>query len=111
MKIRKRTLFVVFLFIVIIGFLAFRIINTLKERQQEEAQKSQVIEEIVIPVRTALVEKGEVNSSLKVTGVVEANETVRVTSEIMGQAKEIKVKDSEEIKKGDGYFESKTSGK
>lgn len=101
MKIRKRTLFVVFLFIVIIGFLAFRIINTLKERQQEEAQKSQVIEEIVIPVRTALVEKGEVNSFLKVTGVVEANETVRVTSEIMGQAKEIKVKDSEEIKKGD----------
>lgn len=101
MKIRKRTLFVVFLFIVIIGFLAFRIINTLKERQQEEAQKSQVIEEIVIPVRTALVEKGEVNSSLKVTGVVEANETVRVTSEIMGQAKEIKVKDSEKVKKGD----------
>ena len=101
MKIRKRTLFVVFLFIVIIGFLAFRIINTLKERQQEEAQKSQIIEEIVIPVRTALVEKGEVNSFLKVTGVVEANETVRVTSEIMGQAKEIKVKDSEEIKKGD----------
>ena len=101
MKIRKRTLFIVFLFIVIIGFLAFRIINTLKERQQEEAQKSQVIEEIVIPVRTALVEKGEVNSFLKVTGVVEANETVRVTSEIMGQAKEIKVKDSEEIKKGD----------
>ena len=101
MKIRKRTLFVVFLFIVVIGFLAFRIINTLKERQQEEAQKSQVIEEIVIPVRTALVEKGEVNSFLKVTGVVEANETVRVTSEIMGQAKEIKVKDSEEIKKGD----------
>ena len=101
MKIRKRTLFVVFLFIVIIGFLAFRIINTLKERQQEEAQKSQVIEEIVIPVRTALVEKGEVNSFLKVTGVVEANETVRVTSEIMGQAKEIKVKDSEKVKKGD----------
>jgi HlyD family secretion protein len=45
--------------------------------------------------------KGEVNSFLKVTGVVEANETVRVTSEIMGQAKEVKVKDGEEVNKGD----------
>ncbi|MEE8564701.1 MAG: efflux RND transporter periplasmic adaptor subunit, partial [Atribacterota bacterium] len=86
---------------VIIGLLAFRIVNRLNERQQEEVQKSQIKEEIIIPVRTALVEKGEVNSFLKVTGVVEANETVRVTSEIMGQAKEVKVKDGEEVNKGD----------
>jgi len=32
---------------------------------------------------------------------VEANETVRVTSEIMGQAKEVKVKNGEEVKRGD----------
>ncbi len=38
MKIKKRTLFVVFLFIVIIGLLAFRIVNRLSERQQEEIQ-------------------------------------------------------------------------
>ena len=101
MKIKKRTFFFIFLFIVIIGLLAFRIVNTLNERQQEEVQKSQIKEEIIIPVRTALVEKGEVNSFLKVTGVVEANETVRVTSEIMGQAKEVKVKDGEEVNKGD----------
>ncbi|GAF96249.1 unnamed protein product, partial [marine sediment metagenome] len=87
--------------IIIIGLLAFRIVNRLNERQQEEVQKSQIKEEIIIPVRTALVEKGEVNSFLKVTGVVEANETVRVTSEIMGQAKEVKVKDGEEVNKGD----------
>ena len=101
MKINKRTFFFIFLFIVIIGILAFRIVNRLNERQQEEVQKSQIKEEIIIPVRTALVEKGEVNSFLKVTGVVEANETVRVTSEIMGQAKEVKVKDGEEVNKGD----------
>ena len=101
MKIKKRTFFFIFLFIVIIGLLAFRIVNRLNERQQEEVQKSQIKEEIIIPVRTALVEKGEVNSFLKVTGVVEANETVRVTSEIMGQAKEVKVKDGEEVNKGD----------
>jgi multidrug efflux pump subunit AcrA (membrane-fusion protein) len=101
MKIKKRTFFFIFLFIVIIGLLAFRIVNVLNERQQEEVQKSQIEEEIIIPVRTALVEKGEVNSFLKVTGVVEANETVRVTSEIMGQAKEVKVKDGEEVNKGD----------
>jgi multidrug efflux pump subunit AcrA (membrane-fusion protein) len=81
--------------------LAFRVVDRLNERQQEEVQKSQVKEEIIIPVRTALVEKGEVNSFLKVTGVVEANETVRVTSEVMGQAKEVKVKDGEEVNKGD----------
>ncbi len=101
MKIKKRTFFFIFLFIVIIGLLAFRIVNTLNERKQEEVQKSQIKEEIIIPVRTALVEKGEVNSFLKVTGVVEANETVRVTSEIMGQVKEVKVKDGEEVNKGD----------
>ncbi len=101
MKIKKRTFFFIFLLIVIIGLLAFRIVNRLNERQQEEVQKSQIKEEIIIPVRTALVEKGEVNSFLKVTGVVEANETVRVTSEIMGQAKEVKVKDGEEVNKGD----------
>ncbi len=101
MKIKKRTFFFIFLFIIIIGLLAFRIVNRLNERQQEEVQKSQIKEEIIIPVRTALVEKGEVNSFLKVTGVVEANETVRVTSEIMGQAKEVKVKDGEEVNKGD----------
>jgi len=101
MKIRKRTFFFIFLFIVIIGLLAFRVVNRLNERQQEEVKKSQIKEEIIIPVRTALVEKGEVNSFLKVTGVVEANETVRVTSEIMGQAKEVKVKDGEEVNKGD----------
>jgi len=101
MKIKKRTFFFIFLFIVIIGLLAFRIVNRLNERQQEEVQKSEIKEEIIIPVRTALVEKGEVNSFLKVTGVVEANETVRVTSEIMGQAKEVKVKGGEEVNKGD----------
>jgi len=101
MKIKKRTFFFVFLFIVIIGLLAFRIADRLNERQLEEVQESQIIKEIIIPVRTALVEKGEVNSFLKVTGVVEANETVRVTSEIMGQAKEVKVKDGEEVNKGD----------
>jgi len=101
MKIKKRTFFFIFLLIVIIGLLAFRIVNRLNERQQEEVQKSQIKEEIIIPVRTALVEKGEVNSFLKVTGVVEANETVRVTSEIMGQAKEVKVQDGEEVNKGD----------
>jgi len=101
MKIRKRTFFFIFLFIIIIGLLAFRVVNRLNERQQEEVQKSQIKEEIIIPVRTARVEKGEVNSFLKVTGVVESNETVRVTSEIMGQAKEVKVKDGEEVNKGD----------
>jgi len=101
MKIRKRTVFVIFLLIVIISLLAFRIVNRFNEKQQEEIQKSQIKEEIIVPVRTALVEKGEVNSFLKVTGVVEANETVRVTSEIMGQAKEVKVKDGEEVSKGD----------
>lgn len=101
MKIKKRTFFFIFLFIVIIGLLAFRIVDRLNERQLEEVQKSQIKKEIIIPVRTALVEKGEVNSFLKVTGVVEANETVRVTSEIMGQAKEVKVQDGEEVNKGD----------
>jgi len=101
MKIKKRTFFFIFLFIVIIGLIAFRIVNRLNERKQLEVQKSQIKEEIIIPVRTALVEKGEVNSFLKVTGVVEANETVRVTSEIMGQAKEVKVKDGEKVNKGD----------
>jgi len=101
MKIKKRTFFFIFVFIVIIGLLAFRIVDRLNEKKQEEVQKSQVKEEIIIPVRTALVEKGEVNSFLKVTGVVEANETVRVTSEIMGQAKEVKVKDGERVNKGD----------
>ena len=101
MKIKKRTLFFIFLFIVIIGLLAFRIVDRLNVKQQEEVQKSQIEEEIIVPVRTALVEKGEVNSFLKVTGVVEANETVRVTSEIMGQAKEVKVKNGEEVKRGD----------
>jgi multidrug efflux pump subunit AcrA (membrane-fusion protein) len=101
MKIKKRTFFFVFLFIVIIGLLAFRIVDRLNERQLEEVQKSQIKKEIIIPVRTAMVEKGEVNSFLKVTGVVEANETVRVTSEIMGQAKEVKVQDGEEVNKGD----------
>ena len=101
MKIKKRTLFFIFLLIVIIGLLSFRIVNRLNERQQEEVQKSQIKEESIIPVRTALVKKGEVNSFLKVTGVVEANETVRVTSEIMGQAKEVKVQDGKEVNKGD----------
>ena len=101
MKIRKRTFFFIFLFIIIIGLLAFRIVNKLNEKQREEVQKSQIKEEIIIPVRTVLVEKGEVSSFLKVTGVVEANETVRVTSEIMGQAKEVKVKDGEKVSKGD----------
>jgi len=101
MKIKKRTFFFIFLLIVIIGLLSFRIVNRLNERQQEEVQKSQIKEESIIPVRTALVEKGEVNSFLKVTGVVEANETVRVTSEIMGQAKEVKVQDGKEVNKGD----------
>ena len=101
MKIKKRTFFFIFLFIVIIGLLAFRIVDRLNVKQQEEVQKSQIEEEIIVPVRTALVEKGEVNSFLKVTGVVEANETVRVTSEIMGQAKEVKVKNGEEVKRGD----------
>jgi len=101
MKIKKRTFFFIFLFIVIISLLAFRIVNRLNERQQEEVQKSQIKEEIIVPVRTALVEKGEVNSFLKFTGVVEANETVRVTSEIMGQAKEVKVKNGEEVNRGD----------
>ncbi|GAG07494.1 unnamed protein product, partial [marine sediment metagenome] len=101
MKVKKRTFFFIFLFIAIIGLLSFRIINVLNERQQEEVQKSQIKKEIIIPVRTVLVEKGEVNSFLKVTGVVEANETVRVTSEIMGQAKEVKVQDGEEVNKGD----------
>jgi len=101
MKIKKRTFFFVFLFIVIIGLLAFRIVDRLNERQLEEVQESQIKKEIIIPVRTALVEKGEVNSFLKITGVVEANETVRVTSEIMGQTKEVKVQDGEEVNKGD----------
>jgi len=101
MKIKKRTFFFIFLFMIIIGLLAFRIVNRLNERQQEEVQESQIKEEFITPVRTALVEKGEVNSFLKVTGIVEANETVRVTSEIMGQAKEVKVKDGEEVNKGD----------
>ena len=101
MKIKKRTFFFIFLFIIIIGLLAFRIVDRLNVKQQEEVQKSQIEEEIIVPVRTALVEKGEVNSFLKVTGVVEANETVRVTSEIMGQAKEVKVKNGEEVKRGD----------
>jgi len=101
MRIKKRTFFFIFLFIVIIGLLAFRIVDRLNVKQQEEVQKSQIEEEIIIPVRTALVEKGEVNSFLKVTGVVEANETVRVTSEIMGQAKEVKVKNGEEVNRGD----------
>jgi len=78
MKIKKRTFFFIFLFIIIIGLLAFRIVDELNVKQQEEVQKSQIEEEIIVPVRTALVEKGEVNSFLKVTGVVEANETVRV---------------------------------
>ena len=101
MKIKKRTFFFIFLFIAVIGLLAFRVADRLNVKQQEEVQKSQIKEEIIIPVRTALVEKGEVNSFLKVTGVVEANETVRVTSEIMGQAKEVKVKDGEEVNRGD----------
>ncbi len=101
MKIKKRTFFFIFLFIIIIGLLAFRIVDRLNVKQQEEVQKSQIEEEIIVPVRTALVEKGEVNSFLKVTGVVEANETVRVTSEIMGQAKEVKVKNGEEVNRGD----------
>ncbi|HZK61216.1 MAG TPA: biotin/lipoyl-binding protein, partial [Anaerovoracaceae bacterium] len=101
MKIKKRTFFIIFLFIIVIGLLAFRIVNTLNERKQEAVQISQVKEEIVIPVKTVLVEKGEISSFLKVTGVVEANETVRVTSEIMGQAKEVKVKDGEKVSKGD----------
>lgn len=101
MKIKKRTFFFIFLLIVIIGLLAFRIVDRLNDRQLEEVQKSQIKKEIIIPVRTALVEKGEVNSFLKVTGVVEANETVRVTSEIMGQAKEVKVQDGKEVNKGD----------
>ncbi len=101
MKIKKITFFFIFLFIIIIGLLAFRIVDRLNVKQQEEVQKSQIEEEIIVPVRTALVEKGEVNSFLKVTGVVEANETVRVTSEIMGQAKEVKVKNGEEVNRGD----------
>jgi multidrug efflux pump subunit AcrA (membrane-fusion protein) len=101
MKIKKRTFFFIFLFIAVIGLLAFRVADRLNVKQQEEVQKSQIKEEIIIPVRTALVEKGEVNSFLKVTGVVEANETVRVTSEIMGQAKEVKVKNGEEVNRGD----------
>jgi len=101
MKIRKRTFFIIFLFIVIVGLLVFRIVNKLDEKQQEEVLKSQTEKEIIVPVRTTLVEKGEVNSFLKVTGVVEANETVRVTSEIMGQVKEIKVKDGVGVTKGD----------
>jgi len=101
MKIKKRTFFFIFLFIIIIGLLAFRIVDRLNVKQQEEVRKSQIEEEIIVAVRTALVEKGEVNSFLKVTGVVEANETVRVTSEIMGQAKEVKVKDGEGVNKGD----------
>ncbi|TFG92590.1 MAG: efflux RND transporter periplasmic adaptor subunit [Candidatus Atribacteria bacterium] len=101
MKIKKRTFFFIFLFIIIIGLLAFRIVDRLNVKQQEEVQKSQIEEEIIVPVRTALVEKGEVNSFLKFTGVVEANETVRVTSEIMEQAKEVKVKNGEEVKRGD----------
>ncbi len=101
MKIKERTFFFIFLFIIIIGLLAFRIVDRLNVKQQEEVQKSQIEEEIIVPVRTALVEKGEVNSFLKVTGVVEANETVRVTSEIMGQAKEVKVKNGEEVNRGD----------
>ena len=101
MKIKKRTFFFIFLFVIIIGLLAFRIVNRLNERQQEEVQKSQIKEEVIIPVKTTLVEKGEVNSFLKVTGVVEANETVRVTSEIIGQTKEVKVKDGEEVNQGD----------
>lgn len=76
MKIRKRTFFFIFLFIIIIGLLAFRIVNKLNEKQREEVQKSQIKEEIIIPVRTVLAEKGEVSSFLKVTGVVEANETI-----------------------------------
>jgi len=104
MRIKKRTFFIIILLIAIIGLLIFRVSNRMNERRQNEDQQTQIKEEIIIPVRTTLVKTGEISAFLKVTGVVEANETVRVTSEIMGQAKEIKVKDGQEVKKGDVLF-------
>jgi len=107
MKITKRGFFYIFLFVIIISLLIFRVIDNLNQKQSKEEspssqlQTSTVEEGKVVPVRTVKAGRGEINSYLKVNGIVEANENIRVTSSIMGRVKEIKAKEGQEVSQGD----------
>ena len=100
MKNRGRVIFF-FVLIVIIGLAGFRLVERVNQNKVEGVSTAQIPEEKGVPIQIAPVQRGEINSFLKITGLVEPKETVKVTAKIMGQVKEVLVTEGHKVKAGD----------
>ena len=100
MKNRGRVIFF-FVLIVIIGLAGFRLVERINQNKVEVVSTAQIPEEKGVPIQIAPVQRGEINSFLKITGLVEPKETVKVTAKIMGQVKEVLVTEGHKVKAGD----------
>lgn len=101
MKIKRRTLFFIIL-LLIIGILAFRVLTQPNQSGKVDVTLPQVQQqERIVPVEVAKVKQGEIKSFLTVSGLVEPAKTVRVNAKIMGEVKEVLVKEGDQVEKGD----------
>jgi len=69
------------------------------KRQEAIAEKPTIQPEKIVPIQVAKVQRGEINSLLTVSGLVEPKEAVRVFSKTVGQVKEILIQEGDQVKK------------
>lgn len=99
MRITKRRIFYIILIIIVGLLIAQSAQRIYLKRQEAIAEKPTIQPEKIVPIQVAKVQRGEINSLLTVSGLVEPKESVRVFSKTVGQVKEILVQEGDQVKK------------
>lgn len=99
MRITKRRIFYIILIIIVGLLIAQSAQRIYLKRQEAIAEKPAIQSERIVPIQVAKAQRGEINSLLTVSGLVEPKETVRVFSKTVGQVKEILVQEGDQVKK------------
>lgn len=99
MRITKRRIFYIILIIIVGLLIAQSAQRIYLKRQEAIAEKPTIQPEKIVPIQVAKVQRGEINSLLTVSGLVEPKEAVRVFSKTVGQVKEILIQEGDQVKK------------
>ncbi|HOR41869.1 MAG TPA: efflux RND transporter periplasmic adaptor subunit [Atribacterota bacterium] len=99
MRITKRRIFYIIIIIIVGLLIAQSAQRIYLKRQEAIAEKPTIQPEKIVPIQVAKVQRGEINSLLTVSGLVEPKEAVRVFSKTVGQVKEILIQEGDQVKK------------
>lgn len=99
MRITKRRIFYIILIIIVGLLIAQSAQRIYLKRQEAITEKPTIQPEKIVPIQVAKVQRGEINSLLTVSGLVEPKEAVRVFSKTVGQVKEILIQEGDQVKK------------